>query len=196
MKTMSKFVFASFAVCLLLSPRPLSGDSKNIADYTLRLRIYSKDSTTFYSSRVVEESKGEGRGNLFEGDEVHGVDFNFACDEKFKASFAYETYPAKWKKPGQVLTVLLPIFGKANAYFTCNFNTALKDTVYNRNNGRMGEEPAARYKAWMVKHDYDPVHGKNTPVNLTAQDQAGENGAAPVPASATTPPAIAPVPQP
>ena len=188
---MSKFVFASFAVCLLLSPRPLSADSKNIADYTLRLRIYSKDSTTFYSSRIVEESKGEGRGNLFEGDEVHGVDFNFACDEKFKASFAYETYPARWKKPGQVLTVLLPVFGKANTYFTCNFNTALKDSVYTRNNGRMGEEPAAKYKAWMVKHDYDPVHGKNTPTKLTAQDQAEENGPAP---AATPAPNQAPQP--
>src|ERR1700727_3164891 len=84
-------------VFLLVSASAMNGDSKNIADYTLRIRIYSKDSTTFYHNRVEEESKGEGRGDLFEGDDVHGVDFNFACDEKFKASFGYETYPAKWK---------------------------------------------------------------------------------------------------
>ncbi|MGP8258625.1 MAG: hypothetical protein ACLQM6_01590 [Acidobacteriaceae bacterium] len=184
---MTKFLLHSFAVCLLLSAPMLNGESKNMADYTLRIRVFSKDATNFYYSRNVEESKGEGRGDLFENDNVIGVDFNFACDQKFKASFGYETYPARWKKPGQVLTVLLPVFGKANTYFTCNFNTALRDTVYKRNNGRMGEEPAARYKAWMVKHEYDPVHGKNTPVNLTAQDQAEESGAAPAPAATPAP---------
>jgi hypothetical protein len=168
----------------------LNGESKNMADYTLRLRIFSKDATTFYSNRILEESKGDGRGNLFEGDGVIGVDFNFACDEKFKASFAYETYPARWKKPGQVLTVLLPVFGKANTYFTCNFNTAVRNTAYVRNNGRMSEEPPEGYKAWMVKHDYDPVHGKNTPRNLTAQEKAEQNGPPPAAtATPTTPPA-------
>jgi hypothetical protein len=42
----------------------------------------------------------------------------------------------------------------------------------------MGEEPAAKYKAWMVKHDYDPVHGKNTPKNLSAAEKAEEEPAA------------------
>ena len=157
-------------VFLMMSASAMHGDSKNIADYTLRIRIYSKDSTTFYHNRMEEESKGEGRGNLFDGDDVHGVDFNFACDEKFKASFGYETYPAKWKKPGKVLTVLLPIFGKSNSYFTCNFSTDVKDFVYDRHNGRMSSEPEPRYKAWMVKHNYDPVHGKNMPTNPDPAD--------------------------
>jgi hypothetical protein len=166
------------AICVLLCAAPMKGDSKNIADYTLRLHIFSKDATTFYYSRNVEESKGEGRANLFENGEAHGIDFNFACDEKLKASFGYETYPARWKKPGQVLTVLLPVFGKSNAYFTCNLNTAVKDFAYTRHNGRMGSEAPEKYKAWMVKHDYDPEHGKNTPMNLTAADTA-DNPAAP-----------------
>lgn len=183
MRFIPKFLLISFAVSLLMSASMLNGESKNIADYTLRLRIFSKNSTTFYSRTVVEESKGDGRADLFEGDDVHGVDFNYACDEKFRASFAFETYPAKWKKPGQVLTVLLPVFGKANTYFTCNFNTAVRDTVYVRNQGGMSEEPAARYKAWMVKYEYDPVHGKNTPRNLSAAEQAKENGAPPAAAS-------------
>ncbi len=165
----------------------LNGESKNMADYTLRLRIFSKAATNFYSRTVVEESKGDGRADLFEGEDVHGVDFNYACDEKFKASFAYETYPAKWKKPGQVLTVLLPVFGKANTYFTCNFNTAVRDTAYVRNNGRMSEEPPEGYKAWMVKHDYDPVHGKNIPKNVSAAEQAQQNGTPPAAAPATPP---------
>jgi hypothetical protein len=80
---------------MLLSAPALNADSKNIADYTLRIRIYSKDSTNFYYDRTMEESKGEGRGNLFEGDEVHGVDFNYGCDQKFKSSFGYQTFPAR-----------------------------------------------------------------------------------------------------
>src|SRR6185437_5174157 len=121
--------FYCFALLAVYTPR-LSADSKKVSDYPLRIRVFSKSSTTFYHNRMEEESKGEGRGDLFDGGDVHGVDFSFACDEKFKASFEYETYPAKWKKPGQVLTVLLPIFGKSNTYFTCNFNTDVKDFVY------------------------------------------------------------------
>jgi hypothetical protein len=171
----------------------LNGESKNMADYTLRIRIFSKDATTFYYMRNVQESKGDGRGDLFEGDGVIGVDFNYACGEKFKTSFAYETYPARWKKPGQVLTVLLPVFGKANNYFTCNFNTAVKDYAYTRHNGQLGPISPEKYKAWMAKYDYDPVHGKNTPRNLSAADKANENGPPPaVAAPPTTPPASAP----
>jgi len=170
---------SSAVALLLLSAPALNADSKNIADYKLRIRIYSKNSTTFYHDRVEEESKGEGRGDIFEGDDVHGVDFNFACDEKFKASFGYETYPARWKKPGQVLTVLLPIFGKTNAYFTCNFNTDVKDFVYNRHNGKMSSEPEAKYKLWMAKYNYDPVHGKDTPTKVDPADADSDSEPAP-----------------
>lgn len=169
------------AVLLVTCTTALNADSKKVGDYPLRIRIYSKSSTTFYHDRIEEESKGEGRGDIFDGDDVHGVDFNFACDEKFKASFGYETYPAKWKKPGQVLTVLLPIFGKSNTYFSCNFNTDVKDFVYNRHNGKMSSEPEARYKAWMVKHDYDPVHGKNQPTNPDPADTEAGTNPAPAP---------------
>lgn len=185
MRLMTKYLLASFAACLLLSASMLNGESKNPADYALRIRIYSKDATNFYSRTIMEESKGEGRANLFEGDDVHGADFNFSCSEKLKASFGYETYVAKWKKPDKVLTVLLPVMGKANTFTACDLNVALKDNVYKRSNGRMGEEPAAKYKAWMVKHNYDPVHGKNTPMNLSAAEKAED-------ASQDAPPAAAP----
>jgi hypothetical protein len=177
---MKRLLQFSAVFFLLFSAIATNADSKNIADYTLRIRVFSKDSTTFYHYRVEEESKGEGRGDLFEGADVHGVDFNFDCDQKFKASFGYETYPAKWKKPGQVLTVLLPVFGKSNTFFTCNFNTDVKDFAYVRHNGRLSSEPEARYQAWMAKHDYDPVHGMQSPTSLSAAD-AEEPADAPPP---------------
>ena len=177
---MRSYLIPSLAIGMLLTAATLNGESKNIADYTLRIHIYSRDETTFYHGRIEEEAKGEGRGNLFENGDVHGVDFNFACDEKLKSSFGYETYPARWKKPGQVLTVLLPVFGKSNTYFTCNLNTAVKDTVYFRRNGKLTAESPAQYKSWMLKHDYDPEHGKNVPTKLDpSAPDAEANAAAP-----------------
>lgn len=171
------------ALCFLLVPPALAGESKNPSDYPLRIHIFSRNETTFYHHRVEEEAKGEGRANLFENGEPHGVDFSFECSEKVKASFGYETYAAKWKKPGQTLVVLFPVFGKTGAFFTCDLKTDVKDFAYMSHNGNMQSEPVAQFKAWMLKHDYDPEHGKNTPVSLT-------------PAPASAPAAPAPPPQP
>jgi hypothetical protein len=149
--------------CLLFTSAALHAESKNPADYPLRIHIFGHNQTTFYYGHFAEESKGEGRANLFANSEAQGVDFTFDCSEKLKSSFGYETYPAKWKKPNQELTVLLPVFGKSNAYFTCNLKTQLKDYAYATQNGRMTSEPTAMFKNWMMKHDYDPEHGKNIP---------------------------------
>ncbi|MDW5264395.1 MULTISPECIES: hypothetical protein [Acidobacteriaceae] len=153
----------SLSLCLLLTPAVLSGASRNPADYPLRIHIFGRNQTTFYHARSLDESKGEGRANLFEKGEARGVDFNYACSDKLKTSFGYESYPAKWKKPGRELTVLMPVFGKSNAYWTCNLETDVKDFAYAEHNGRMNSEPVEAFKTWMVKHDYDPEHGKDVP---------------------------------
>lgn len=148
-------------------------ESKNVADYPLRLHIYGHNETNFYHNRAMDEAKGEGRANLFENGEAHGVDFNFECSQKVKGSFGYETYPAKWKKPGKELTVLFPEFGKAGSFFTCNINVDVKDFAYVMHDGRMGQEPVANFKQWMVNHDYDPEHGKDVPTRTAPAAQAG-----------------------
>lgn len=157
-----------FALFLVAVPVQLLAQSKNPADYPLRIHVFNRDQTTFYHNRYADEAKGEGRANLFENGEPRGVDFSFECSEKMKPSFGYETYPAKWKKQGQELTVLLPVFGKTGKFFTCNFKTDLKDFAYLAHNGQMRSEPVADFKTWMQKHDYDPEHGKNEPTNLKA----------------------------
>jgi hypothetical protein len=159
----------SLFFCLLLISTPLLAESKNPADYPLRLHIFSRNETTFYHNRNAEESKGEGRANLFENSEPRGIDFSFECSEKLKPSFGYETYPARWKKPGQELIVLLPVFGKNNAYFTCNLKTQVKDYAYMARDGKMASEPSTEFKEWMTKHEYDPEHGKNNPVKAGPQ---------------------------
>ena len=154
--------FGTFAILAVLAAG-VRAESKNIADYPLRIHIFGRSETTFYHHESIDEARGEGRANLFENGEAHGVDFSFSCSEKLKASFGYETYPARWKKPGKELVVLFPVFGETGKYFTCDLKTDVKDFAYTRHNGSMGSESIADFKAWMVKHDYDPEHGKDVP---------------------------------
>lgn len=176
----------ALCLCLFVSVC-LYAESKNPADYPLRIHIFGRNETTFYHNRFAEEAKGEGRANLFENSEARGVDFTFDCSEKLKASFGFETYPAKWKKPGQELTVLLPVFGKSNAYFTCNLKTDVKDFAYAAHDGKMTSEPVEDFKKWMVKHDYDPEHGKNTPMKVQPASAASTSGSAQAPSVPVSP---------
>jgi hypothetical protein len=157
-------------LCLLLAVPTLRAESKKASDYPLRIHVYGRNETTFYYGRVEEEAKGEGRANLFENSVAHGVDFSFDCSEKLKASFGYSTYPAKWKKPGRELVVLIPVFGESNTYSTCSLKTDVKDFVYARHDGKLRSESVDKYHAWMLKHDYDPEHGKEAPVNVAASE--------------------------
>ncbi len=158
----------TLVLCFLCLATALFAESKNPADYPLRLHIFGRDQTTFYWRRETEEAKGDGRANLFANGDVHGVDFSYDCSDKLHPSFGYQTYPARWKKPGRELIVLLPKFGQTGAYWTCNLKTDVKDYAYTRHNGSMGSESSADFKAWMLKHDYDPEHGKDQPTRLTA----------------------------
>ena len=155
------------ALCMsLLFASTAIAESKNPADYPLRLHIFNRSETNFFHNRLEEEAKGDGRANLFENGEPHAVDFSFDCEQKLRSSFGFETYPAKWHKQGRELTVLLPVFGKTGSYWTCNLKTDVKDFAYTSHNGGMSSEPVAQYKDWMVKHDYDPEHGKEMPVKV------------------------------
>ena len=142
----------------------LRAESKNPADYPLRVHVFRRTETTFYHNRQAEEAKGEGRANLFEGGEPKGLDFQFECSDKLQTSSGYETFPAKWKKPNQELVVLMPEFGKPGHFTTCNFKVEVKTFAYFARNGNLSTEPSADFKKWMVQHDYDPEHGKDTPI--------------------------------
>jgi hypothetical protein len=144
------------------------GESKNPADYPLRLHIFGRNQTTFYHWRSEDEAKGDGRADLYEGGEARGLDFNYECDYKLRGSFGYETYPARWKKTGRELVVLLPVFGQSGRFFTCHFNTDMKDFAYAQGRNGLHSEPVAQFKEWMQRHDYDPEHGKDVPVRSNA----------------------------
>ncbi len=158
-RTLAVLLF-SFVACTALA------ESHNPADYPLRVHIFRRSETTFYHNHQTEEAKGEGRANLFEGGEPKGIDFQFECDTRLQTSSGYETFPAKWKKPGQELVILQPQFGKTG-YDSCHLKVMVKDFAYISKSGNLSSEPIAAFKQWMTRHDYDPEHGKDTPTAAT-----------------------------
>jgi hypothetical protein len=176
---MRPFIYLVMFASMVSAAPAIHAESHNPADYPLRIHIYRRSETTFYQRRQEEEAKGEGRANLFEGSEPKGLDFQFDCDTKLQTSSGYETFPARWKKPGQELVILQPQFGK-NGFDTCRLKVMVKDFVYVARNGNLTTEPADIFKQWMIRHDYDPEKGKITPTQT--------NSVPPAPAGATPPP--------
>ncbi len=177
----------AFALLAMAAAPVVLAESHNPADYPLRIHIYRRAETTFYHNRQTEEAKGEGRANLFEGGEPKGVDFQFECDTKLQTSSGFETFPAKWKKPGQELVILQPQFGKSG-FDTCHLKVMVKDFVYVARNGNLTTEPANLFKQWMTRHEYDPEHGKNMPVATgPAQGNGGAGEGTQTPAAPAQP---------
>lgn len=165
----SNWVAGGLVVVGMVASAGMRAESKNPADYPLRLQIFGRSQTSWYHSRLreLDETQGDGRADLYEGGEARGVDFRYECGYKVRPSFGYETYPARWKKPGKKLIVLLPQFGESGKFFTCEFDTDVKDFAYSRSRNGLRSEPVAQYKLWMQRHDYDPEHGKDTPVRAS-----------------------------
>ncbi len=153
-------------VFLLISLNALAS-KRDPADYPLRVHVYRRAQTVHYGSGGgVDFVDGTGRANLFENGQPKGFDFSFRCSQRLNDSWGYETYLARWKKPSAILEILMPVMGKPNATVACQLNVAMKDSmVYYTSNGLLAEEPAAAYKEWMEKVQYDPEHGKDEPVS-------------------------------
>jgi hypothetical protein len=148
-----------FAFCALLSTAALA--SPNHADYPLRVHIFSHNSVSHYHWRSLDEVDGEGRANLYENGEPKGMDFRYQCDNRLMNSAGYETYLAKWKKPGVELQILMPAGGGK-----CDLRVDVKpNVVYVRHKNSLNEVPAVKFKQWMMRHEYDPEHGKDLPVS-------------------------------
>ena len=156
--------FAGLAGRLLASVVAVAG-SPNTADYPLRVHLYQVSQHSHYVRGMLDFVDGEGRANLFENSEAHAFDYRFRCGERLMTSPGYETYLARWRKPGRELDILLPVMGKPNAAGSCVLKVEMKNSAYVRHNGALEEQPVAAFKEWMEKHQYDPEHGRNESVN-------------------------------
>jgi hypothetical protein len=138
-------------------------ESHKIQDYPLRIHILHFHGHEHRTHGLVQSYEGDGRANLFENGEPKGLDFTFTCAEHFMTSSGYETYPAKWKKHGASLVMLVREVGSTSTD-TCEIAVDVKDFVYVSHGGVTSTEPIPVFKAWMTKHQYDPEHGLNEPV--------------------------------
>ena len=168
-----------FAALLLLS-MPLLAEKYRASDYPLRVHIVNRNGIRHYSriggtASSLDEVDGLGQANLFENGEPRGFDFNHACGQPITPQMGYETFLARWKRQDRELEILMPVIGgKPGDMNVCNLKVSMKpDEAYVRHNGEIGLEPSATFKDWMAKHEYDPEHGKDLPVNLPAHKAAG-----------------------
>jgi hypothetical protein len=160
-----------FAVCFVVSTVAFAS-KVNTADYPLRVHIVDRNGVRHYHGfggglSDLEAVDGMGQGNLFENGQPLGFDFTYQCGQPITHQSTYETFMARWKKPGRSIEIIQPIIGgKPGEMSSCELKVTLKqDTVYSMRNGGLVEEPSARFKEWMTAHQYDPEHGKNEPVN-------------------------------
>jgi hypothetical protein len=142
------------------------------ADYPLRVHVL-KNTT---QSRHARESKsfsdtpdyvdGMGVADLFEGGEPQGFEFSYSCIGGLKASSGYGSYPARWKKKGKALEILVPQAGKPWNLETCGLHAEMRPGLaFYFQNGKVAEESAKLLKDWMMKNQYEPEKDQNDPVS-------------------------------
>jgi hypothetical protein len=171
MRLILTFVLSVAAGFSLLSTAALAG-GPDPDDYPLRvqiLRINPRASSSRDPSKlggVANWVEGSGAADLYENSEPRGLLFTYSCIEGARASSDYETFPARWKKKEKTLEILLPQPGKPWNRVSCNLQAEMRDGLaFYWNDGVMEEEPAAKYKEWMVKHQFDPEKGKEVPMD-------------------------------
>lgn len=128
----------------------------------LRVHVYTTRERTLSRAGKPVAVEGMGQANLYERGNPRGFDFRFTCPGKVPTSVGYQTYPARWKDRPRVMEVFVP-GGKPGVGMRCEMKVEFKDGAYYRRSEKVEMEPAAAFKEWMVKHQYDPEHGKNEP---------------------------------
>ncbi len=174
----------ALAICSFFS-LSVSAGKFSASDFPLRVLIVFRNGVRHYHGMgggisSLEEVDGLGGADLFENGQPIGFDFNYNCAQPIIPTMGFETLMARWKKPGRVLQIVMPVMGKPGEMNSCDLNVNLKqDAVYIRRNGSVTEEPVAEFKEWMLKHQYDPEHGKNMPMSDTSARPASSQPAAP-----------------
>ncbi len=187
----SRFLLAAigFASCLIYSQNLFAGSHKP-ADFPLRISILGFIGQNHYVNNELFGTDGEGRANLYENGEAHALDIHFKCSVALRASVGYETYMARWKRPRQALEMLLPEIGKPGSTSVCQLAVDVRETqaFVPLEKGQTAVIPAAAYKLWMERAQYDPEHGKDEPLMPL---RLNPNNGQPAPSKASSQPPAA-----
>jgi hypothetical protein len=176
-------MLSGLAGCLLFSTMVLA-KGPDPADYPLRVHVLKNSARSRHSregkssSDTLDYLDGEGGADLFEAGQPTGFQFKYSCIEPLKASEAYATYPARWKKRDKTVEILIPQAGKPWNMETCDLQVATRPGLayfWNPDDDRVVEESAAKFKEWMVRHQYDPEKDMDEPIGLD-NDPSGPEG--------------------
>jgi hypothetical protein len=164
------FCLCAIASCVALSTAVEAG-GPDPADFPLRVHIFKFASQPRQSKEAKKMSDdldyvdGQGVADLFEGGLPTGFQFTYSCIEDVRESGGYGTFPARWKKKGKTLVVLVPEAGKSWNMEACELHVEMRPGVaYYLRGDELSAEGSAVFKEWMDKHQYDPENGKDEPI--------------------------------
>lgn len=140
---------------------PLLGfAAKDPADYPLKVHILQQE----WSSHNVyrSEYRATGRGNIWEGDTIHGFDFSYDCSFGLRRTARNQPYLAKWKKPQFRLALLAAQIGKDGKYQECDVQTTVHDGVYILRAGTITEMSQQDFNAMRARMASGPQNPAST----------------------------------
>ena len=138
-----------FSRALLLFLPLLAFATKNPSDYPLRVQLMQITPSPQGPIRGVYQ--GSGRGNIIEGELIHGFDFSYLCEAQLTTSVAGRAYSAKWKKPQLRMELLGNKVGEKEKYVECDLKTLVHEGVYVTRGGSLGEMSQENFKAFRSK---------------------------------------------
>jgi len=146
--------------------------AKDADDFPLRVVIFRntehgrRQREAKNSSEMHEYLDGIGQADLFENSTPVGFEFSYNCMPGMRPSGGYEAFPARWKKPGKTLEILVPEPGKPWNNESCLLRTTIEPGIafFWGEDDDVMQETAAKFKDWMVKHQFDPENGKDMPI--------------------------------
>ncbi len=146
---MRRFVLA---VSLLFPLTSLAG--KNPADYPLRIQVIESHwNRPMSNNRRNGGVEGWGRGNIRDGDSIHAFDFTYSAPEPFHRTVGDAHYPAKWKKEGLKLEMLVGEIGSADKFREFDLKTSVRPDVYERGPDGAVAISQAEYSTKQAHHE-------------------------------------------
>jgi len=149
------------AFLLVIAPALHAAD-KNIADYPIKFVLL--DTRTDTNLRW-GNTTASGKGRIYDGGQINGVEFQYQCEERLLISHGREYMAAKWKKPGEVLTVISQQIGSDHMN-TCDVKVAVHDFVYYNKNGHA---ETMSQREWAARHPKgDPIEKADAPASAAS----------------------------
>ena len=119
---------------------------KNLAEYPLQVQVIESH---WHRHRYqgIETVDGWGRGDIRDGDSIHGFDFTYESSQPFQRTVGDAHYLAKWKKESLKMEMLVGEIGASDKYQTYDLKTSVREDVYVPGSGGAVAISQEEYKA-------------------------------------------------